>query len=77
MRSIGATLRAKDQAKIMDRYVTLAEAARLIGVSPKTLSNWKYLGRLSSKHGLRKVGRRVVFDLKELKEAVDRGDLTG
>ena len=53
----------------------LVEAARLIGLAPKTLRNWKSLGKLSSKHGLRKIGRRVMFDALELKNAIDRGDL--
>jgi hypothetical protein len=59
----------------MTRYVPLVEAAKFLGLSPGTLYNWKNLGKLSAKHGMRKIGRRVMFDLEELKEAVDRGDL--
>jgi predicted site-specific integrase-resolvase len=59
----------------MIKYVPLVEAAQLLGISPQTLYNWKSSGKLTPKHGLRKIGRRVMFDLEELKEAVDRGDL--
>jgi hypothetical protein len=61
----------------MDRYVPLAEAARLIGLAPQTLRNWKSLGKLTPQHGLRKIGRRIMFNLEELKNAIDRGDLAG
>jgi len=59
----------------MIRYVPLVEAAKFLGLTPQTLYNWKSAGKLSAKHGMRKIGRRVMFDLEELKEAVDRGDL--
>jgi Helix-turn-helix domain len=57
------------------RYVSVAEAAKLLGMKPKTLRNWKALGKLSTRHGLRKIGRRVMFDTEELKNAVDQGEL--
>lgn len=61
----------------MIKYVPLVEAAKFLGLTAGTLYNWKCSGKLSSQHGLRKIGRRVMFDLEELKEAVDRGDLAG
>lgn len=62
-------------AETMKPYIPLIEAAKVLGMKPKTLRNWKALGKLSAKHGLRKIGRRVMFDTEELKNAVDQGDL--
>jgi excisionase family DNA binding protein len=64
-----------DATETMRPYISIVEAAKLLGVKPKTLRNWKALGKLSAKHGLRKIGRRVMFDTEELKNAVDQGEL--
>jgi predicted site-specific integrase-resolvase len=72
---VAQIIRAKEVTMI--RYVPLVEAAKFLGLAPQTLYSWKSAGKLSAKHGLRKIEGRVMFDLEELKEAVDRGDLAG
>jgi hypothetical protein len=64
-----------DATETMKPYISLVEASRLLGLRPKTLRNWKWAGKLTPKHGLRKVGSRVKFDIDQLKAAVDSGDL--
>jgi excisionase family DNA binding protein len=58
------------------RFVTIKEAAASIGLSTSTLYRWIESGKLTSKHGLRRLGRSIRFDLDALRYAIARGDLS-
>lgn len=58
-----------------DRILTVAEAADFLGVTPKTLNNWRYSGRTLYDHGpkwvvYRNTGRFWGYQLKALKEYI-------
>ena len=49
-------------------YVTTAQAAKLLCLSPRTLSNWRQQRRIP----FHKIGGRVVFRLDELRQFLER-----
>lgn len=63
-------------AEAVSIYVGLPQAARLCGYKPKTFYNWVEAGKLSDKHGLRRVGRDCRFEWRILKGCIDRGELS-
>jgi len=55
-----------------DRYLTTDEAAELLRVSRRTLYKWRHAGKV---HG-RSVGKRVLYDPEELREAMHEANGT-
>jgi hypothetical protein len=54
-----------------DRFVRRPEAARFLGLAPRTLANWACTpGRGPSFH---RVGRTVLYDMDELRAFVNAG----
>lgn len=56
------------------KLLNIEEAAEYLGVKVQTLYNWKSLGKITHRHGLRKVGRAVRFDLSVLERALTHGE---
>jgi predicted site-specific integrase-resolvase len=57
------------------RFAGIKEAAASIGVAVGTLYHWIETGKLTSKHGLRRLARSIRFDLDALRSAIAHGDL--
>lgn len=63
-------------SQIAALYVSIREAAMMLGLSPSTLYEWSRLGRLTREHGLRRFGRRVMVEMPVLRAAIERGELS-
>ena len=57
-------------AQLATRYVRTHEAARILGISPRTLEKYRCHG---SGPTFRKLGGRVVYSLDDLQEWANRG----
>ena len=64
-----------DSQPVIQSLIDFAEAARLIGVSRKTLYEKKRTGKLRREQGLRMVGRLPRLDKQVFFEAVRKGEL--
>jgi excisionase family DNA binding protein len=65
----GPTIGGKDTAAPLPRlYLRPDEAARVIGVSRRTLSAWQSARVI----GFRRVGRTVLFSIADIQAAIDR-----
>jgi excisionase family DNA binding protein len=65
----GPTIAGKDTAAPLPRlYLRPDEAARVIGVSRRTLSAWQSARVI----GFRRVGRTVLFSIADIQAAIDR-----
>lgn len=63
--------RKKDISEKFSDYLTVAEAAALLGVSPSTLRNWDRSGKLkASRHPLNKYRIYRENDLERVKNSV-------
>ena len=60
-------------ADISTRYVRTPEAARLLGISPRTLEKYRCHG---SGPTFRKLGGRVVYAVDDLEAWAERGAVT-
>ena len=50
------------------------ETAKRCGLRPKTLYEWKRLGKLRAEHGLRLIGRKVMLEWLIFKACLDRDE---
>jgi excisionase family DNA binding protein len=67
------TIRDKDTAAPLPRlYLRPDEAARVIGVSRRTLSAWQSARVI----GFRRVGRTILFSVADIQNAIDRYRIT-
>ena len=57
------------------KYVTIEEAARMVGLAKQTLHNWVSQGRLTPEKGLRRLGRRTNIELPIFIAAIERGEI--
>ena len=58
--------------KRFDAYLTVAEAARLLGVSSSTLRNWDRSGKLKAKR--HPINKYRLYERTELKSLLVRAD---
>jgi excisionase family DNA binding protein len=64
-----ATIEGKETATALPRlYLRPDEAARAIGISRRTLSEWQS----SRVIGFRRIGRTVLFSVADIQTAIDR-----
>ncbi|OMV28516.1 DNA binding domain, excisionase family [Burkholderia pseudomallei] len=55
----------------VDDYLTNEQAAKLLGVEPDTLTQWRYLGKFAETLPHYKVGRRVLYRRGDLAAFLD------
>jgi hypothetical protein len=60
-----------------ESLISVAEAAKRIGLKPKTLYCWIEGDRLRADHGLRTLGKRHRIDWAIFKGCLDRGEFAG
>jgi hypothetical protein len=60
-----------------EELISVAEAAKRIGLKPKTLYCWIESARLRPEHGLRHFGSRKLIDWAIFKACLDRGEFAG
>lgn len=77
IRGIRGTGRERVSGQIAPKFVSLGEAARVVGYQLKTLHNWKSAGILRLEHGLLKVRGRWRVNLARFLEAFEKGELNG
>jgi hypothetical protein len=65
------------EREIRENLISVAEAARRIGLKPKTLYCRIECGRLGKEHGLRPWGKRYRIEWPVFKACLDRGDFAG
>jgi hypothetical protein len=73
-RNVGAT-GVRNTGSQRPKFVSLGEAARVIGYQLKTLHNWISAGILRREHGLLKVRGRWRVNLATFLEAFEKGEL--
>lgn len=56
--------KALDGAKADEKYVTVAEACKILSVSSMTLRRWEHRGKLSGK---RLTARKVLYPLSQIR----------
>ena len=61
--------------QIASKFVSLAEAGRVVGYKLKTLHNWVSAGILRREHGIVKVRGRWRVNLARFLEAFEKGEL--
>lgn len=66
---------ASQQPTKFDGYLTIAEAAALLGVSPSTLRNWDRHGKLTPKR--HPVNGYRLYDESELQRLLHRAERRG
>ncbi|MBX3352981.1 MAG: MerR family DNA-binding transcriptional regulator [Phycisphaeraceae bacterium] len=66
---------AAQQPTKLDGYLTVAEAATFLGVSPSTLRNWDRLGKLSAHR--HPVNGYRLYDPSDLRNLLDRAQRKG
>ncbi|MFY4698207.1 helix-turn-helix domain-containing protein [Burkholderia glumae] len=54
-----------------DDIMTNQQAAKLLGVEPETLAQWRYLGKFAETLPYYKVGRRVMYRRGDLVAFLD------
>lgn len=69
----GATQMSDPNAGLPPRYLRTAEAARFLGLSPRTLEKHRIYG---TGPAYRKIGARVVYAVSDLNAWADRGTRT-
>ncbi len=57
------------------QLLTFAEAANRIGLAPKTLYEWKRIGKLRHEDGLRRVNGALRIDWTVLSKCIEKGGL--
>jgi excisionase family DNA binding protein len=56
-------------------YISIDEAARVLGIAKPTLYNWICLRKIGKEHGFRKIGRLVKFQRVALIAAIEAGTI--
>ncbi|MGF6635220.1 helix-turn-helix domain-containing protein [Paraburkholderia sp. MM6662-R1] len=54
------------QSRLPDELVTNTEAAKILGVEPETLAQWRYLRKFAESLPYFKVGRKVFYSKRDL-----------
>jgi excisionase family DNA binding protein len=65
----------KGETPTLDKYLTVKEAAQMLGVSPSTLRNWDRSGKLRAKR--HPVNRYRLYDRAELEALLHRLETRG
>lgn len=67
--SMGMSQTSSDVLSVRRELYSVEEAARILGVSVRTLREWEYAGRIRAV----RLGRRVMFSRAVLADVVERG----